>query len=304
MSRRNPEQDLERLLDDDRGEFGALYGRLSRAEPPRRLDRAILAEASRAVLGARPPRAQRWLFGLGSAAGLVLAAGIAWQVGQQIDSKPSDAAAGASRPSAPQVVPVQPIAPAPAPAEPFPPPAVAPPAASATAAREVTTQSSTDSERVRREMRAKVATPAPPPVAPQAEQAVPAASPMSAEEFAPPTGMDEAGEDSATATGHAAPPASDAGVTTGGSVPVRTDHHSDLQQSRQRPRDSHAGKPGTPSISLQIRNNMQLQPAAWIAEIRRLVDAGRHQQAIENLRLFRRAHPDWPLDEDLRRLDE
>ena len=109
-ARRPPEQDLERLLDADRGEFSALYDRLSRAEPPRRLDRAVLAEASRAVLG-RAPRSQRWMLGLGSAAGVVLAAGIAWQVGQQIESSDAAPAAGSATSSAPMVVPVQAITP-------------------------------------------------------------------------------------------------------------------------------------------------------------------------------------------------
>ncbi|MBN8481632.1 MAG: hypothetical protein J0L88_08595, partial [Xanthomonadales bacterium] len=65
MSRRTPERDLERLLDADRGDFGAIYDRLARVDPPRRIDRAILAEASRAALGPRAPRKQRWLVGLG-----------------------------------------------------------------------------------------------------------------------------------------------------------------------------------------------------------------------------------------------
>ena len=63
-------------------------------------------------------------------------------------------------------------------------------------------------------------------------------------------------------------------------------------------------RPGLPSGSVQLRSNMRLAPADWIAEIRRLVEAGRDQQAVENLRLFRRMHPDWPLDADLRDLGE
>ena len=70
------DRDLDKLLSDDGGEWGALYGKLSRVEPPRRLDRNVLGEAARAVHG-HVPRRQRWLVGLGSAAGIVLAAGVA-----------------------------------------------------------------------------------------------------------------------------------------------------------------------------------------------------------------------------------
>ncbi|MGN6518575.1 MAG: hypothetical protein ACTHK2_04025, partial [Dokdonella sp.] len=73
---RDPDHDLERLLADDGGDLTALYRRLPKAEPPRRLDRSVLGEAARAVRG-HTPRRQRWLVGVGSAAGVVLAAGIA-----------------------------------------------------------------------------------------------------------------------------------------------------------------------------------------------------------------------------------
>ena len=39
--RRDPEQDLERLLEDDGGEFGAIYKRLSHPEPPRQVQSVI-----------------------------------------------------------------------------------------------------------------------------------------------------------------------------------------------------------------------------------------------------------------------
>ncbi|HEY6943336.1 MAG TPA: hypothetical protein VI238_17940, partial [Dokdonella sp.] len=78
---RDPDRDLDRLLAEDGGELAALYRRLPKAEPPRRLDRSVLGAAARAVHG-HTPRRQRWLLGVGSAAGIVLAAGIAWHVGQ------------------------------------------------------------------------------------------------------------------------------------------------------------------------------------------------------------------------------
>ncbi len=78
-----PERDLDRLLGEGGGELGSLYRRLPRVEPPRRLDRNVLGQAARAVRGTTPRR-HRWLVGFGSAAGVVLAAGVAWQIGQEV----------------------------------------------------------------------------------------------------------------------------------------------------------------------------------------------------------------------------
>ncbi len=77
MSTRN-DRDVEDLLGDDAGRIGAAYRKLGKQDPPRRLDRNVLAEASRAVHGR--PRSSAWLLGIGTAAGVMLAAGIAWRV--------------------------------------------------------------------------------------------------------------------------------------------------------------------------------------------------------------------------------
>jgi hypothetical protein len=69
-------------LPDER-ELATLYARLPKAEPDAALDAAVLAHAGRAV-PARRHRA-RWPVALGSAAVLVLAAGLAWQLH---DSRP------------------------------------------------------------------------------------------------------------------------------------------------------------------------------------------------------------------------
>ena len=79
MSARDPDD----LLREGGGETGDLYRRLPRYDPPRRLDRAVLNEAARAVHSGKPPRRQRWIVGIGSAAGLVLAAGLAWRIGHE-----------------------------------------------------------------------------------------------------------------------------------------------------------------------------------------------------------------------------
>ncbi|WP_448097259.1 hypothetical protein [Luteibacter yeojuensis] len=69
-------------LPDER-ELAALYARLPKAEPDPALDAAVLAQADRAVPVRR--RRTRWPVALGSAAVLVLAAGLAWQLR---DSRP------------------------------------------------------------------------------------------------------------------------------------------------------------------------------------------------------------------------
>ncbi len=295
MNRRAPEQDLERLLDADRGEFGAIYDRLARAEPPRRLDRAILAEASRAALGQRAPLTQRWLLGLGSAAGLVLAAGIAWQVGREVETKQSEPAGSAAPKSAPrEVVPVQPIGSAAAPLDVQPPPpAIAPPAMSRAGEREAG-QRKAEAERSRRDERTELAKPAPAPrpaARPAAADAVTRAAEQSMAPAAAEAVIPEAAAEPAPAFDAAS---SAADGLAGGSAAA----------SAARPKAARERMPAAPSTSMKLRANMQLAPDAWIAEIRRLADAGQLQQAIENLRLFQRMHPDWPVDEDLRRLDE
>jgi Meckel syndrome type 1 protein len=63
-------------LPDER-ELAALYARLPKIEPDAALDAAVLAKATRALPVRRRPR---WPVALGSAAVLVLAVGVAWQV--------------------------------------------------------------------------------------------------------------------------------------------------------------------------------------------------------------------------------
>ncbi|MGF6709466.1 hypothetical protein QFZ41_000430 [Luteibacter sp. W1I16] len=69
-------------LPDER-ELAALYARLPKTEPDPALDAAVLAHADRAVPARR--RRAHWPVALGSAAVLVLAAGLAWQLR---DSRP------------------------------------------------------------------------------------------------------------------------------------------------------------------------------------------------------------------------
>jgi hypothetical protein len=291
-TRHDPDRDLERLFDDDRGDFGALYQRLGRKDPPRRLDRAVLAEAARAVHDGRPPRTHRWVLGLGSAAGLVMAAGIAWQVGQQMDTRdvaPAPATTPASRSS--HVISVVPIAEqAPISEESAPPPS----------ASNAGTDFASKEAPAMRAQRTPVATPqvaAPAPVAlppPPAAMAIEPA-PAVAEES-----MSRSDEPAA---------AMDDGVEAKGAA-VQGDNDRErveaaaARSDKARREKAEPNRAPAPSTSAQLRRNMRLPPQDWLAEITRLHRTGQRQQAVENLLLFRRMHPDWSLSDDLRKLIE
>ncbi len=280
MSGDRGERDLQALLAESGGELGRLYRRLPRTEPPRRLDRAILAEAVRAVRGAdtrRRPR-QRWLLGLGSVAGVVLAAGIAWQVQRERAPAP----APVSQPVAPPgVITVEPIVPPPAEPVPVPPAPAASSAQSAAAparpaapARQASPQrAATDPVTVRAERKLEpepAAAPLPPAeTQSKAERADTAADaePL-AERAAAPAAREEAAAEKAARTraGNVASPA--------------------------------------PITSTELRRNMRLPPDRWLDEIRRLRREGQHHWASENLRLFRRVHPRRAIPADLQPLLE
>ncbi len=285
MNPHRPDDDLERLLADDGGELGSLYRRLPHAEPSPELDRAVLAHARRAV-SAPQRRRPRWLLGIGSAAGLVLAAGIAWQVGHDTAQAPAPMN---EQPAAPSYVPVQPIE-TPTRRQPAPPPpaeTAAPSTAAPAAEKErpppaaqAAPRASTAAARMAPPPKAEA--PPPPPV-PQAARPTIVAEPA--------TTATEAASAAADATREslAAPPpaASD-----------RTSSNADASTAAKRA----AGVP-SPTSSAELRRDMQLAPEQWLARIQQLQRQGRHQQALESLRLFRRMHPDWQLPESLRALD-
>lgn len=285
MSTHDQDRDLERLLGDDGGEFGALYRRLPKAEPPRRLDRSVLGEAARAVHG-YTPRRQRWLFGLGSAAGLVLAAGVAWHVGQdalQRESQLSAPAAPAATSPRANYVPVAPIT-EPARQRTREEPTSAQDAAGAAAVAPAAKPSPPQARpMVKSKAAAPVAQPPPAPAAPPspATVATPAMAPQ-----AFPAGeaeRDQADASAARAGGSLGAAAKDTGVDK-------------LELQRR------ANGAPAPSSSVELRRDMQLDPDTWLAHIEELLRQGRRQQAIESLRLFRNAHPRHALPHELRAL--
>lgn len=274
------DRDLDKLLSDDGGEWGTLYRKLSRVEPPRRLDRNVLGEAARAVHG-HVPRKQRWLVGIGSAAGIVLAAGIAWHVGHEgvpASAPPAHETPAASAPRR-QYVPVQTFdesarrtAPkTDAPATPAMSAAPAPPPAMAKTRPAVQPQSA-------------------PALAPQANAKLEAPKP------AAPTAtprVDAKNEAVQGAVSNAVP-AADAAAAG----PMRAED-GESRTVRDRARDA---SPEALTRSQEIHNDMRMPTDAWIRRIQWLLEQGRDEQALESLRLFRRAHPDFELPSDLKDL--
>ena len=292
MSTHDPDRELDDLLRDYGGRMGSLYRKLPRYEPPRRLDRAVLGEAARAVHSGKPPRRQRWLVGVGSAAGLVLAAGIAWRIGHDAMNE------GAMPPAAaPVVVPVQPIdgsahakreqkaepqaamsdaASAPAPAT-----------QNAAAAKPVERDAVRQDERKLRAL-AKPA-PAPKPVAAPPPEAFPAEPRQRTESQSKDLDKSESFGESEQATGAA-------GAAAGGIAPAMEKKTAAPERTRM------PASPTVPSGSVELRRDMQLAPGEWLAHIRELERQGRHQQAMESLRLFIRSHPDRKVPADLQPL--
>lgn len=134
MTQRNHhEREFEAFLAGEESELARLYRRLPQNEPDAKLDAAVLAMARAAVEPQRVNalrhakdrhRRPLWLVGLSSAAGVVLAAGLAWQMrGAFNETLPSSRGAAPPAASAERdVIPISAIVPPPEPAPAAPPP--------------------------------------------------------------------------------------------------------------------------------------------------------------------------------------
>lgn len=295
----NDDMPNDGTLTPEESELAALYHRLPQDEPPPALDAAILAQARQAVQSHRTRNrrgAQRWVLGLGSAAVLVLAAGVGWQV-FSLDRGPAGvpAAKSAADQSAPAPVaphadataqiarsanvtdstsgtPAARVAIAAAAPMPPPPPVVAKPAPPRVVAQSSQQRSAAPPPAVPppppvieevQVMAASVPTPpAPPPprTPPPAIVVVPMAAPAPPAPAPPPPPMQAA---------PAPPPALQAGLA---------------------PFASEAAPPDSTT--------------AAIKHIRELLKANQRAQALAALRDFTRAHPDYVLPDDLKALAE
>ena len=283
MTARDPDD----LLRDGGGEIGDLYRRLPRYEPPRRLDRAVLNEAARAVHSGRPPRRQRWIVGIGSAAGLVLAAGLAWRIGHEPVAQNEAVAPTA----APLVVPVQPIdessrAKREAPARDAPAAAESPRVEPPHEAGSLSNRQ--DQLKAVRKQRAE-SKPAPPPMQNEAPPPAAAAAPAPKSFSSNEQDLDRQKDTEKT-------DAASAGVAAQAPGAASADKRAATTNVRGR------ASPTLPSSSVELQRDMQLAPPDWLAHIRDLVQQGRRQQATESLRLFVRTHPEHRVPADLRDL--
>jgi hypothetical protein len=141
MTHRNHhEREFEAFLAGEGSELARLYRRLPQSEPDARLDAAVLSLARAAVEPQRVNalrhanvrhRRPLWLVGLSSAAGVVLAAGIAWQMRNGFnESAAPTLRQSASARTERDVIPISAIVPPAEPTAPPPPPALAPASAS------------------------------------------------------------------------------------------------------------------------------------------------------------------------------
>ena len=286
MSSHDRDREVDELLGEGGGRIGDLYRRLPRYEPPRRVDRAVLGEAARAVHSGKPPRRQRWIVGLGSAAGLVLAAGIAWRIGHDA-MNPSEIAPASE---APRVVPVEPIdEPARAKREESAQPAAAPAQAESDAMQSAAgasheRQDAAPKKEVVRKTRAPAKANAQPAAA---EPPKPAPAPMAPPPQAFPGSMEQRArtQDDLEKSGKDKLGYSETGAAAA--------------DKRAPAAARGVSSPTVPSGSIELQRDMQLPPHDWLAHVRQLMQQGRRQQATESLRLFVRAHPDVRVPDDL-----
>lgn len=301
MSLPDEDRELQRLLDGDGGETARLYRKLSRVEPPRRLDRNVLGEAARAVHG-HAPRRHRWLVGFSSAAGIVLAAGVAWHVGQDALHQP-EPSAFRTTPSAAQqrvYVPVHPFESAPARSEHEAKDSAATSAAAAAPAEPARELAPAVTKTTTVRARAQDARPQAAPAQAPAPAAPPPLPPAPAVAAAP-----EPAPASAPASAAQAAPAADAmKLESRGAVRqnLRSSESADSLDAAPAKQESAASTPDSLKRSAEIRNDSKLAPDAWIRRIQWLLEQGRDVQARESLNLLRRMHPDVELPDDLKSL--
>ncbi|WP_052697899.1 hypothetical protein [Luteibacter yeojuensis] len=253
-------------LPDER-ELKALYGRLPKTEPDAALDASILAAATRATPVRRRPR---WPVALGSAAVLVLAAGVGWQMRDApIRDTATERAQSLQRPAPPAAV------------APVPAPAIAPPTAADAAPMAETRAAAKPA--VSAPMRKAAAR-----HAPMAEGMVTSAAPWAAPAPVP------------------APAPAPAAPAEPPSPPPPPAPPADLAPAAAEQAFAPAPAPaGAPAMQMQLRAAPKVAPLGpddRVGEIRRLLDHGDRDEALRKLAELRRLYPAYALPQDLRDL--
>ncbi len=291
----NLERELESFLREDDSRLAALYRKLPRPEPDAALDAAVLAMARRAAAAPAPrpaPRRRHWLPLLGAAATVALAVGIAYrlapQLGNQRGVPASSGASDAARREEAQA-PAATTQAAP-PARPAPPAAVTPPV-------------ETDRRQLQKVENAAAPAPAPFPGATDATAAAAKAPAPAAAGRVAANREAEMKKSAAAVSESAAAPASMSAPAQAAAAPAEPA----LRVGTPAGNAFEAPKPAKDraqdhAYSAAVLRNSRLYPESWIAEIQRLLRAGRREEARQNLELFRSKYPDYRLPEDLRDL--
>ncbi|WP_109125784.1 hypothetical protein [Dyella sp. C11] len=259
----NTHDDNDMLSGDD--DLKALYRSLPRKEPSPALDSAIKRAAADAV---RPRHSlPRWPIAVASTAVIVVAGALGWRMAQQPSASHHSVSQTVAASAAPQAPPV--LAAPPATGNLDAAPSLAPAPASLAVARE------TPHENIRSAMKAKVVAPAAP-----ARQA-----PVAAAESAPVVAMTEA---AAPAPAPAAPAyALQAARSSVTSAEPRMAMKAMVMPAAAPQRDATAADTAD-------------TPDQELAKIRELFALQRHDEAVQRLAAFQKAHPDVPLPDDLR----
>ncbi|MET0255592.1 MAG: hypothetical protein ABW193_07340, partial [Luteibacter sp.] len=258
-------------LPDER-ELGALYARLPKAEPDAALDEAVLAQAARAIPRRRRPR---WPVAVGSAAVLLLAAGVAWQVRDALPPPPAGQTVASAPPSA------EPVAtPAAAPAAPAviaddaakPAPRAVPPTAHATPARRATRNESVVTAETPVSSYAPVAAPAPAPAAPMEPPSPPVPPPPPMPSTPPPAAMP---------------------VPSAPSMSMAPAEPAPVVSSREDALHGYAAADAAREMGQleAAKSAPVLGPDDRVGDIRRLLDRGQREEALRRLRELRRLYP-------------
>ena len=291
--------DDERLPGED--ELSSLYRKLPRIEPPAALDAAVRRAAADAVKPAVAPRRRaHWPVALSSAAALVLAAGLAWRMGQ-MPGKQDELREAAAQHEARTVAPQEPAATQPTAALQAPPPRIV----------QQTKPSPPDglAHLAQAQVRQKRATPPEPPPAveeasshPVPAPAVLAPAPMPAP--APPP----------------APPSPPAPPTEIVDHAAQVDR---IVQQSPTPTQAYSRRPATAPMAQQampapvappmaeeamaapvaapdLRFNKSDTPELELVKIRGLFLSNRREEARTRLADFHRDHPNYELPTDLR----
>lgn len=260
--------DDEHLPGED--ELAGLYRKLPRKEPGPALDAAVLRAAARAVETAVPAKPRtRWPVALGSAAALVLAAGLGWRMRDMPASAP---------PAAPAAMTVQEKAQVPANAP-----------VAAKMASEPSTAPAAD---------AVAGAPPPPPAAPRAVPSQRAAMATLGKPEAP---SPNAGSERQTIAPSLAAPgvAAEAMPAAAPPTPAPATRMA-AAPTMQRMVTAAPMMAPVPAPPADTARDPADTPIQELDKIRRLFAGNHRDEARQRLADFHRDHPDYPLPDDLR----